>query len=137
MRCVFSWKRSNLVRRGVFSYAIFIIRSDTEDADLSLSIFTTEIVDRLKHRNGDVTLAISDRTDIDEVENITDGEDIPFSYEYDVTSYQPVDKDCHEPNTWDVRPHAPCHERHPHGVDESRMCGESVLRMVVRKSGTV
>ncbi len=36
--------------------------------------------------------AISDRTDIDEVENITDGEDIPLPYEYDITSSQPVGK---------------------------------------------
>ncbi len=128
MRCVFSWKRSNLekLRRGIFICAIFTIRSDTEDADLSLSIFTMEMVAQLKHRNGDVTLAISDWTDINAVEDITDGEDIPLPYEYDITSYQPVDKDCHEPDTWDVQPHAPCLEMHPHGLDESRTYGESV-----------
>ena len=74
MRCVFSWKRSNLekLRRGIFICAIFTIRSDTEDADLSLSIFTMEMVAQLKHRNGDVTLAISDWTDINAVEDIGD-----------------------------------------------------------------
>ena len=41
----------------------------------------------LKHGNGDVTSAISDRTDIDEVEDITEGEDIPLPYEYDITFY--------------------------------------------------
>ena len=45
------------------------------------------IVDRLKHGNGEDTSAISDRTDIDKVEDITEGEDIPLPYEYDITSY--------------------------------------------------